>query len=64
MTDLLYVSYEKDEKNNETGLCVGRVGKNEVTDILKMALDDEAELLYKLLTDQTLKVNNLNVKDE
>jgi len=64
MTDLLYVSYDKNEKNNETGLCVGRVGKNGLTDILKMVLDDEAEILYKLLTDQTLKVDKLNVKDE
>jgi len=64
MTDLLYVPYDKDEKRNETGLCVGRVGKNGLTEILKIALDDEAEILYKLLTDQTLKVNNLNVKDE
>jgi len=64
MTDFLYISYDKDEKTNASGICIGRMSKKGITTILKMCLDEEADILYKLLTDQTLKVNKLNVKDE
>lgn len=60
MTDLLYVSFDKNEKTGETGLCVGRqTGKEEHT-ILKMVLDEQAELLYKVLTNQSIKVREVS----
>ena len=55
MEDLLYVSFEKNDKNGETGLCVGRTNKDGSHTILKMELDDQAEILYKILTDQSIK---------
>lgn len=60
MEDLLYVSFDKNEKNGETGLCVGRVNEDGSHTILKMELDEQAEILYKVLTDQSVKfkVNN------
>lgn len=56
MEDLLYVSFDKNEKKFETGLCVGRPNKDGSHTILKMVLDDEAEQLYKVLTEQKTKV--------
>lgn len=55
MTDLLYISYDKKESNGESGLCVGRVDADGSHSILKMELDKQADILYKLLTDQTAK---------
>lgn len=55
MEDLLYVSFDKNEKNGETGLCVGRVNDDGSHSILKMELDEQAEILYKILTDQSIK---------
>ena len=55
MEDLLYISFEKNEKNGETGLCVGRVNDDGSHTILKMELDEQAEMLYKVLTDQSVK---------
>ena len=56
MEDLLYVSFEKNEKNGETGLCVGRTNKDGSHTILKMELDEQAEILYKVLTGQSVKI--------
>ena len=56
MTDFLYVTYDKDEKRNETGLAVGRKNKDGSHTILKMVLDKEADDLYRLLTRQEVKV--------
>lgn len=55
MTDSLYVSFDRDEKRNETGLAVSRIKNNEVTDIIKMELDEQAKILYRLLTEQMTK---------
>lgn len=55
MTDLLYVSFDKNEKNGEVGLCVGRANDDGSHTILKMELDDQAEILYRLLTEQMTK---------
>ena len=55
MEDLLYVSFDKNDKNGETGLCVGRVNDDGSHTILKMVLDEQAEILYHLLTEQTTK---------
>ena len=55
MTDLLYVSFDKNEKNGEVGLCVCRVNDDGRQTILKMELDDQAEILYRLLTEQMTK---------
>lgn len=60
MTDLLYVSFDKNEKNGEVGLCVGRVNDDGSHKILKMELDEQAEILYKILTDQSIKVRAKN----
>lgn len=54
MTDLLYVSYDYDEAKNEKGICVGRVNKDGSHTILKMKLDNEAEKLYKVITEQSI----------
>lgn len=51
MTDLLTVSYDYDERNNEKGIVVARI-KNDSCEVLKMLLDDKAEMLYKILTEQ------------
>lgn len=59
MTDFLIVSFDKNEKTNEVGICVARQTeeKNGMhTSVLKMELDEQAELLYKALTDQSFKI--------
>ncbi len=55
MQDLLYVSFDKDEKKNECGICIGRQNEDGSHTILKMELDEQAEILYKLLTEQGTK---------
>ena len=55
MTDGLYVFFDKDEKKNEAGLTVSRIKNREVADIIKMELDEQAEILYRLLTEQMTK---------
>ena len=55
MEDLLYVSFDKNEKNGEVGLCVGRANDDGSHTILKMVLDEQAEILYRILTDQSVK---------
>ena len=57
MNDLLYVSFDKNEKNGEVGLCVGRVNDDGSHTILKMELDEQAEILYRLLTEQMTKAD-------
>jgi hypothetical protein len=52
MQDLLYVSFDKNPKTGETGICVGRVINKDEHKILTMYLDHDAEVLYKLLTEQ------------
>ena len=64
MQDLLYVSFDKDEKNNKCGICIVRRTKDNYR-VLKMALDEQAEILYKLLTEQEafeLIKNRLNLE--
>lgn len=55
MTDFLIVSFDKDKKTNEVGICVARQTKTK-TNVLKMELDEQAELLYRALTDQSFKI--------
>ena len=55
MTDGLYVFFDRDEKRNEVGLTVSRIKNKEVVDIIKMELDEQAEILYRLLTEQMTK---------
>ena len=52
MNDLLFVSFDKDERRNEIGICIGRKNKDGSHSILKMELDKKADYLYALLTDQ------------
>jgi hypothetical protein len=63
MTDFLYVSYDKDEKRNEIGICIGRINKKGEHEILKMELDEQAKILYKVLTDQSIKIDKLKEAD-
>ncbi len=60
MQDLLYVSFDKKEKNGEVGICVARHLKDGVHEILKMELDEQAELLYKVLTNQSVKIREVS----
>lgn len=60
MNDLLFVSFDKDECRNETGICIGRKNKDESHSILKMALDKEADYLYALLTNQEEKAISIS----
>lgn len=55
MEDLLIVSFDKNDRNNEAGLCVVRKHPNGDTKVLKMVLDEQARILYRLLTDQSAK---------
>lgn len=55
MEDLLIVSFDKNDRNNEAGLCVARKHPNGDTAILKIALNEQARILYRLLTDQSAK---------
>lgn len=52
MQDLLYVSFDKNPKTGETGICVGRVINKDEHKILTMYFDHDAEILYTLLTKQ------------
>lgn len=60
MQDLLHVSFEKNEKNGETGICIIRPSKNKNVNVLKMELDEQAELLYKVLTNQSVKIREVS----
>lgn len=55
MNDLLIVSFDKNDRNNNAGLCVTRKHPDGGVTVLKMALDEQARILYKLLTDQSVK---------
>ena len=55
MTDFLVVGYDFDEKKNEKGICISRQNKDGSYALLKMLLDDEAEKLYRIITEQSLK---------
>ena len=65
MTDVLTVTYDIDEKKNEKGICIVRVEKEKASyNVIKMALDEEAETLYKLITDQTFHTKSLRPQGE
>lgn len=55
MTDGLYVFFDRDEKTNKTGLSVWRIKNKEISNLIKMELDEQAEILYRLLTEQMTK---------
>ena len=55
MEDLLMVSFVKNDRNNEAGLCVAREHPSGDITVLKMELDEQARILYRLLTDQSAK---------
>jgi hypothetical protein len=60
MNDLLYISYDDSEKDM-IGVCIGRPNKDGSHSILKMELGEQAELIYKLLTEQSVKIKELGV---
>ena len=53
----LMVSYDN-ENLGGTGLIVSKY-ENEKYSILKMELDEQADLIYKLLTNQMVKIKEL-----
>ena len=55
MEDLLIVSFDKNDRDNEAGLCVTRKHPNGDITVLKIVLDEQARILHKLLTDQSAK---------
>lgn len=55
MKDLLIVSFDNNDRNNEANLFVTRKHPNGDTTVLNMIIDEQARILYKLLTDQSTK---------
>ena len=53
--DMLYVAYEESEKD-EPCICITR-RKNEKFEITKVGYGKQAKLLYKALTDQSMKIS-------
>ena len=64
MEDLLIVSFDKNDRNSEAGLCVARKHPNGDTTVLKMTLDEQARILYRLLTDQSTKAEIIAESEE
>ena len=52
-SDKLTVTFDS-RLDGEAGICVGRVVNGEVT-VLKIELGEQADILYRLLTEQTTK---------
>lgn len=57
MEELLFVSFDNNERKDECGLCVFKRHKNGKIEVLKMEFDEQAKILYKLLTDQSTKAD-------
>lgn len=55
MEDLLFVSFDRYGKENDSEICVGRCNANNSHTILKMILGEKAETLYKALTSQNVE---------
>lgn len=53
MKDLLIVSFDNNDRNNEANLFVTRKHPNGDATVLNMKVDEQARILYKLLTDQS-----------
>ena len=53
LSDVLTVYFDRCT-GDEAGLCVSRQQGNQ-TKVLKMELGEQADILYRLLTEQTLK---------
>ena len=53
ISDVLIVSFDSGLKD-ESGLCVTRKHGEKII-VLKMELGEQADILYRLLTEQTLK---------
>lgn len=52
--DILTVYYNYSSSKDEAGLCVSRRIGDQIT-VLKMELGEQADILYHLLTEQTVK---------
>ena len=62
ISDVLIVSFNSEFKDG-SGLCVARkYGETIVT--LKMELGEQADILYRLLTEQTLKAEIKTEREE
>lgn len=59
MTDYLNITFDKANNGDETGLCVMRKTRSGKIQVMKMELGEQAELLYKALTDQSFKIAEL-----
>lgn len=55
MEDYLQVVFDRSE-NDEPGLCVTRKDADGNFHIVKMELGEQAEMLYRLLTNQDVKI--------
>lgn len=58
--DVLHIAYEP-KCIDEAGICITRIKDGDIT-ILKMELGEQAELIHKLLTDQSVKIKELEVR--
>jgi activator of 2-hydroxyglutaryl-CoA dehydratase len=63
MIDFLYVSYEFIEENGKTGLCIGREKENGNHEILKVLLDERAQIIYNILTSTNSKEEEAAIKE-
>lgn len=53
--DRLEVMYDKDEK----GIVITRTDAQGNIEMLKADLDDQADMIYRVLTDQSIKIDKL-----
>ena len=60
---MLTVTYDNSDKDLPA-ICVMQVDENAKYKCLKMVIGEQAELLYKALTDQSFKIAELKEKDK
>ena len=53
LSDTLTVTFDN-STGDGPGICISRVTNGKIN-VLKMELDEQADILYRLLTDQTAK---------
>lgn len=53
-SDVLTITYDYSDMKDVSALCVGR-NTGDTIEILKIVLGDQADILYRLLTEQIVK---------
>ncbi len=53
MADMLTITFDR-SLGDAAGICIGRVVNGKIT-VLKMESGEQADILYRLLTEQTTK---------